>query len=80
MAPTSTFCEPESILRIIRTEFNTPTKVILLQVLPLKCKWMGDTDDLHFGKREGKAILLGRASSRRWGSKGSCITWSKSED
>ena len=77
---TPPFCETEPILRVVLTEYNTPLKVIFPQVLPLEYVLAGDPGDLHFGKSEGKAILLERANSRRWGSKGSCMAWSKSED
>ena len=77
---TSPFCKTESILLVVLTKYNTPLKVVFPQVLPFECVLAGDPGGLHFGKREVKAILLERANSRRWGSKGSCMAWSKSED
>jgi hypothetical protein len=73
-------CESESILRVIPTGNNTPAKVILPHMLTFKYASPGDTQDLHFGKSETKAILLERVILRTWGSKGHCRNWSKSDD
>ena len=65
----------EWILTVVPMDCNSPVKLILPRMLPLKRDSAVIPSDFDFGNGTVKAMLLGRASSRRWRSKGHCTAW-----
>lgn len=69
--------EAEGILTVVPTSSNSPNEVIVPRMLPSGDERRGRNRHFCLGPRTRKAMLMERASWRKWRGKGLCTTWSK---